>query len=192
MMVVAVLFAFGQVYTGARVEGPSMMPTFNKDYLTSPNKEDVVYYRAVDSYEYGDVVVARVEDNGTTKDIIKRVVGLPGDYIEIKKHSDGYYYLYRNAIRIEEDYIYNYAEMELSNWWFDRLTEGKGHITVGAREMFIMGDNRGNSKDSTQYGCFHYDNVLGVVDYVVDADEIPVVSMLLQLFLPILRPRTII
>jgi len=190
--VIVILFAFGCVYTGARVEGASMMPTFNKGYATHPEKEDVVYYRAVDSYEYGDIVVARVNDGGETKDIIKRVVGLPGDYIEIKKCSDGNYYLYRNAIKVEEDYILSYKDMEIANEWFDRLTGYTGHLTVGAREMFILGDNRGDSKDSTYYGCFHYDNILGVVDYVVDADEIPVVSMLFQLFLPVLRPRTIV
>ena len=175
-----IFMLFSLVYTGISITGPSMMPLINTDYRKYPSKEDIAYYREVDSYNYGDLVIASVVDDD--KEIIKRVIGLPGDYIEIKKSYDGCYYVYRNGYRIDEDYILDIRGMQASNDMFDRFCGG--HITVGAGQLFIMGDNRGDSKDSTYYGCFDYEDIFGRVDYLVDADEVPFVSIFLQLFFP--------
>jgi len=186
LAVIFIFIAFSRVYTGTYVKGPSMMPTINKDYLTAPTKEDIAYCRTVDNYDYGDIVIIKTEG----KEIIKRVVGRPGDYIEIKKYSDGKYYLYRNAERIVEDFIYDIDGMVVENEWLDITSDG--HLTVATNQLFVMGDNRGNSKDSTYYGCFNYSDISGRVDFLVEADENPFISIFLQMFFPIIRPNTIV
>ena len=188
VLIFCVFMLFSWVYTGISIKGPSMMPLINPDYRDNPSKEDIAYYREVDNYDYGDLVIASVADDN--KEIIKRVIGLPGDYIEIKKSADGFYYVYRNGFKIEEDYILSRHGMQSSNDLFDKHCEG--HITVGANQLFIMGDNRGDSKDSTYYGCFDYDDIAGRVDYLVEAGEVPFISMFLQLFFPIFKPSKIV
>jgi len=187
IIIFAEFMLFSCIYTGISIKGPSMMPLFNSKYYKNPEKEDVAYYRKVDNYNYGDLVIANTTEG---KQIIKRVVGLPGDYIEIKKASDGYFYLYRNMHKIEEDYILSKYGMTKENIIFDEHCGG--HITVGANQLFILGDNRGDSKDSTYYGCFNYKDIEGKVDYIVDADEIPFVSIFLQLYFPILKPSKLV
>lgn len=162
-----------------------MMPLINRDYNKYPTKEDIAYYTTVENYDYNDIVIIKVDD----KEIIKRVVGRPGDYIEIKKYADGKYYLYRNMERIVEDYILDIDGMVIEDEWLN-ITAG-GRLTVATNQVFVLGDNRGNSKDSTYYGCFDYKDIMGRVDFLVEADEIPFVSIFLQMFLPILRPNTI-
>ena len=187
VIVFCIFMLFSWVYTGISIKGPSMMPLINSDYRDNPTKEDIAYYRKVDSYEYGDLVIANGEEG---KQIIKRVIGLPGDYIEIKKASDGFHYVYRNGFKLEENYILSKYGMSASNELFDIYCGGR--ITVGASQLFIMGDNRGDSKDSTYYGCFDYSDIAGKVDYLIDADEMPFVSIFLQLFFPIFKPSKIV
>jgi signal peptidase I len=85
--------------------------------------------------ERGDVVVFHSElmgENGVTKNLIKRVIGVPGDTVEIKGGS-----VYVNGEAIREPYIkegFTSGEME--------------KITVPEDMLFLMGDNRQRSKDS--------------------------------------------
>ena len=177
--VFVVFIAFSQVYTGISISGSSMMPTLNKYYFENPNKEDIAYYVKADKFNYGDIVIVEMGD----KQIIKRVIGLPGDYIEIKKDVDSNYYVFRNGEKLVE--IYAQAGMAIQFETF--LLNHDGHLEVGTQELFVLGDNRGYSRDSSEYGCFDYSQILGRVDFVVEADEIPVVDLFIQLFFPIFR-----
>ena len=185
--VIAILFAFGCVYTGARVEGASMMPTFNKEHNTHPEKEDVVYYRATDSYDYGDIVVARVQENGVTKDIIKRVVGVGGDIIDIINTRENGYKLEINGKLIEESYLlidysldknlqngmettYVKFHIDLKNNFPDNFNSG-GKFVVPEGCIFALGDNRHESQDSTHYGAFELDSVIGKVERVRNSSQ---------------------
>lgn len=184
LFVVAVFLVFMQfssVYTGMAVRGPSMMPTFNSDYVDNPEKEDIVYYTPLENNDYqrGDIIIAKTYDN---KDIIKRVIGLPGDVITIKIDYD-YYYVFVNGVKLQEDYILSPYDMKITH---DKFRDYYGkEMVVPDNSLFVLGDNRGNSNDSTFYGCFDFSDVLGRVDYTVDAEEIPIVSLFIQLFLPI-------
>jgi signal peptidase I len=80
--------------------------------------------------ERGDIIVLRDPRNPET-DLIKRVIGLPGESIEI---LDGKVYI--NDHLLEEPYI----EQD----WHD----SKPKITIPPGEYFVMGDNRDNSLDS--------------------------------------------
>ena len=183
LFTIAVFFVFidfSSVYTGMAVRGPSMMPTYNPDYIENPEKEDIVYYTHLENNDYkrGDIIIAKASDE---KDIIKRVIGLPGDLIEIKYDTD-YYYVFVNGVKLEEDYILSQKDMAIEHDKFYHLFGWE--LVVPDNSLFILGDNRGNSNDSTFYGCFNYSDILGRVDYTVNAGDIPVVSLFIQLFLP--------
>ena len=100
-----------------------------------------------------DVVICRYPGRGDTN-FVKRVVGLPGDTIEIR---DGY--LYINGDRYEESYISDeYRSGRLNTF---------GPYTVPAGEYFVMGDHRNNSNDSRSQGTISRDMIIGHVRTVL-------------------------
>jgi signal peptidase I len=100
-----------------------------------------------------DVVICRYPGRGDTN-FVKRVVGLPGDTIEIR---DGY--LYINGDRYEEPYISDeYRSGRLNTF---------GPYTVPAGEYFVMGDHRNNSNDSRSQGPIERSMIIGHVRQVV-------------------------
>ncbi len=113
------------------VKGYSMYPTIDEyDYLIINR----IPYIA-DEPDYGDIVVFKTNQltiDGSEKDLIKRVIGLPGDIIEIEKGV-----VYRNGKALDEPYIYGGS------------TPGELDPTVVEEgKLFVMGDNRPNSLDS--------------------------------------------
>lgn len=115
------------------VVGDSMYPTYENG-----DRFFVIKDWLVGEYEYGDVVCADVE--GMT--IIKRVIGLPGDTIEIKDNA-----VYRNGEKVDES--------EYLNDGVKTTVKGIMHkFVVGDDQYFLLGDNRPNSQDSRYYGLF--------------------------------------
>ena len=100
-----------------------------------------------------DVVICRYPGRGDTN-FVKRVVGLPGDTIEIR---DGY--LYVNGDRYEEPYIRDEYRSGRMNTF--------GPYTVPAGEYFVMGDHRNNSNDSRSQGAISRDMIIGHVRTVL-------------------------
>lgn len=82
----------------------------------------------------GDVVVFRPPHKPHTA-FIKRVIGLPGDLLEIRRS-----HVYVNGRRLNEPYLHR-------AWHDDRAPE-----RVPAHMVFVMGDNRDNSNDSRVWG----------------------------------------
>ena len=85
--------------------------------------------------EFGDIVVCDsmlVDERGVSKNLIKRVIGLPGDVLSVKDGA-----VYRNGERLEEPYTK------------DGVTHGEmAQITVPEGSYFLLGDNRDVSMDS--------------------------------------------
>ena len=83
--------------------------------------------------------------NAPSKDYIKRVVGLPGDRVEIDRQG----ILYINGVPLYEPYI---AEPPLSEF---------APRTVPKDSLFVLGDNRNNSADSRYWGWMPLKNLKG-------------------------------
>lgn len=127
-----------------RVSGSSMVPTFeNGNYLIV----DKLSYKLSDP-KRDDVIIFRYP-NDQTKFFIKRIIGLPGETIDIAgsvititnpEHKDGF--------KLDEPYIKNPS---------DNTT----HFELKNDEYFVMGDNRNFSSDSRIWGAVKSDLVVG-------------------------------
>jgi len=109
-----------------------------------------------DAYKRGDVVVFTPPASRTsdTTPFIKRVIGLPGDKVEIK--DDGKVYV--NGVALDEPYTYKNAQgvneptvplNETTSW------------VVPAGNLFVMGDHRQKSDDSRDFGWIAESSVIG-------------------------------
>ncbi len=99
---------------------------------------------------------------------IKRVVGLPGDKVEIKYEPDGAAYVYINDKKYEEPYIqsvYEYPSCPKANADIFYLSDPQvmkcGPFNVPKDYYIMMGDNRGSSWDSRYWGPVHKDRFIG-------------------------------
>jgi len=122
----------------------SMSPTLHVNDRVLVNK---LSYR-FGEVERGDVVVFRAPRNESAKDLIKRVIGLPGDVVEVR---DGHMVL--NGRVLSEPYLQPGVQSE-------PLTSTSRWI-VGPGEYFVMGDNRGNSRDSRYFSPIDESLVIG-------------------------------
>ena len=107
----------------------------------------------------GDVLVFKypVEPD---RDFIKRVIGLPGETLELKEKK-----IYINGKPLDEPYVH-FLEEPRRNSEFSEVTssdvrENYGPVTVPPNQYFMMGDNRDNSADSRYWGFMPRDYVKG-------------------------------
>lgn len=180
LLYVCVVFCvFSNYFEAVAVKGRSMLPTYNTN-----GGEDTVYVHKGE-YGYGDIVIIDTQE----KAIIKRIVGLSGDRIEIKQ-VDGEYRLFRNDIMLDEEYIYNISG-NIST--YHNLLEYKSEnpdcfdgnvFVVGHNQVFALGDNRGESRDSSYYGAFDTSQISGKVYYKVDSKSNRALSLFVQIFFP--------
>lgn len=143
------LFLFQQYY----IDGPSMESTLRPQDRVLVNK---VSYRLHD-VNRGDVVVFdRVTSPDRHDDLIKRVIALPGERIEIRSCT-----VYIDGVRLEEPYLDPEA---LSRP--DPVSRCGSHTDVAATSVppemvFVMGDNRLQSFDSRDFGPIEIDKIRG-------------------------------
>jgi signal peptidase I len=96
----------------------------------------------------GQVIVFNPLDGGTIP-LIKRVIGVPGDTLEIAKGA-----VWVNGKRLEEPYVHSLSTS---------CSRYCGPMTLGSDMYFVMGDNRPNSQDSRSFGPVTGDRVIGRV-----------------------------
>ena len=122
-----------------RIEGQSMETNLHDGEFLIVNK--LLYY--IHPPQRGDVVVFHSPQN-PRKDFIKRVVGLPGEEVELidgEVHVDG--------VRLYETYI---SDQGGRSW---------GPEVIGEFEYFVLGDNRDNSSDSRSWGMLDGNAIIG-------------------------------
>ena len=100
-----------------------------------------------------DVVICRYPGRGDTN-FVKRVVGLPGDTVELREG-----YLYINNEKIDEPYIQD----EYRSGWLNTF----GPCTVPEGHFFVMGDHRNDSNDSRSQGPLPRNMIVGHVRSVL-------------------------
>jgi len=95
----------------------------------------------------GDIIVFKSPEQ-PDRDLIKRVIGLPGDRLELRRKK-----IYINGKPIDEPYV-QYLEPPSTDGppKTDDLREEYGPVTVPEHQYFMMGDNRDNSQDSRYWG----------------------------------------
>ena len=101
----------------------------------------------------GDVVVFRFPKDRSV-DYIKRVVGTPGDSIELREKT-----LFINGEKVDDPHAHHSSPVILRPDGSPRDTFGP--ITVPPGHYFVMGDNRDNSNDSRYWGFVNENDVLG-------------------------------
>ena len=149
-LVVALAFAF--------IILQFIKPTIVRENSMEPTLHDGDYiFLSRQSYTFGepkrgDIIVFHTElktETGSEKLLIKRIIGLPGDVIDIE---DGLVYL--NGELLEEDYIPAGGTMP---------HDAGSHFEVPEDSLFCLGDNRGVSKDSrySDVGYIKIDEVVG-------------------------------
>jgi len=129
------------LFEPVRVDGSSMSTTLSNGEVMFVTKPE---YLLGDPQRF-DVVICHYPGRGNTN-FVKRVVGLPGDTVEVKGG-----YLYVNGEQYDEPYITHRPDYTLSAY------------TVPEGQYFVLGDNRSNSNDSHLIGPIDRDMIKGHV-----------------------------
>ncbi|KIL51124.1 signal peptidase I [Jeotgalibacillus campisalis] len=144
LALVVVLLCRHFLFSPVMVKGISMEPTFED--------QNRVIISKISDIQAFDLIVF---DSPISSDQhIKRVIGLPGDEIEIKEDI-----LTINGIPYHEPYLEQNKEKLLFN---EPLT-GDFYLKVPENSLFVLGDNRRKSMDSREYGVISEEAVLGEV-----------------------------
>ena len=151
VLVVLMFLSVRIIMQNFRVEGPSMQPTLSTGEFLWVNK--AAYFRWNGQYvlggpQRGDIAVLRSPDTGEDLDLIKRIIGLPGDHVRIQRGE-----VYVNDQLLDEPYIRFQAT-------YNFPSDG-GQAIVPSGQYLVLGDNRPNSRDS-HFGWFvPADNLIG-------------------------------
>ncbi len=131
------------------VEGTSMLTTLHPSDRVLVNK---LSYRMHDPRRGDVVVLKRIESNAQERDLIKRVVALPGETIEYRDCQ-----LFIDGSLVKEPYLD--AQIVAAN----RCGADQPPVIVQPQHVFVMGDNRGGSLDSRDrtVGQVAYSNLIG-------------------------------
>ena len=97
----------------------------------------------------GNIITVHVDDEEIDP-LIKRIIALPGETIEIKGDD-----VYIDGEKLEEDYL-TFSDNTSQNGEYDGLK-----VTLADDEYFVMGDNRGNSYDCRALGPVKKDAIIG-------------------------------
>jgi len=144
LAVVVIVF----IYQPVKVEGTSMMPGLTDQERIFINK--YTYRLGTDSIEREDLVVFFFPLD-RSKSYIKRVIGLPGDTVQIE---DGTVYV--NGARLEEPYV--------PDGYRDHTSTASA--TVPTDSYFVLGDHRSSSNDSRAWGTVRRSDIYGKAVFV--------------------------
>ncbi len=133
-------FSINAISARIRVESVSMQPTLFAGNFVVVNK---LAYRFGEPSR-GDIIVFEYPPDPMQDPYIKRVIGLPGEQVQIR---DGKVII--DGIAIQEPYLVGDTQQEGEAW------------SIPEDSLFVMGDNRGNSSDSRSWGFVPLENVIG-------------------------------
>jgi signal peptidase I len=134
------------------IPSESMVPTLEKDDRVLVNK---LSYKLHD-VNRGDIVVFEAPQGAdpTVKDLVKRVIGLPGDTVGARGGK-----VFVNDKELREPYLPQGTRTDCASFKQDCFYEG----TIPKDHYWVMGDNRPSSKDSRFFGLIEKDDIVGRV-----------------------------
>lgn len=136
-----------------KVEGQSM------DY-TLANGERMLMWKLADIERFDVVVVQSPVESG--KMYVKRVIGLPGDTLEVKDDK-----LILNGQALDEPYLAQKQAEATNNFTKDFTLESiTGQTVIPEGKVFVMGDNRQNSLDGRGFGFIGFEDIVGEADMI--------------------------
>lgn len=139
IIIIVVILVRTFIATPVRVNGSSMYPTLKGNEIMLLNK--------LGHINRFDIVVLKID--GREDNLIKRIIGLPGETVEIKDND-----IYINDKKIEDKYGYG-------------VTYNIDKVTLKKDEYFILGDNRKISLDSRVFGTIHKDEIKGTTNFIM-------------------------
>lgn len=170
-MMALIVLSWVFIWVNVKVEGHSMDPT-----LAPSDRLFVLKVTPIDRF---DIVVAEENDAGTTKRVVKRVIGMPGDTLEYSNDTlkingevvdEPYLDDYEQAFqqdKLQGTYAYNtlFQELAQASPSFTANAEKKADFTVTVPEggYYLLGDDRIVSKDSRHVGSFDQEDIIGEV-----------------------------
>lgn len=155
------------------IPSSSMEPTLMKGDRFLVTKRDM----ATRAFEHGDLIVFRVPDNPQQR-WVKRIAGLPGDTVEMRH---GELLINGTALKREAVTDANQTEgQEQARPFYETNGERRYQVLIGQSdenadfptmtipddEFFVLGDYRGKSNDSRQFGLVSRANIVGVVQWI--------------------------
>lgn len=166
LLALLIFVAVRQVVLNFRVDGHSMDPNLHNGEMLLVNRRSyseinpaslINWIPGIDinGHDYepfggvnrGDIIVFN-PPNGD-KPYIKRIIGLEGDVISFQ---GGYVYI--NGVKLDEPYI----DGAITNC---PTSSCRIPVTVGPGQVYVLGDNRGNSEDSRYFGPFDINSIIG-------------------------------
>lgn len=145
-VITTLVFLVARVFVqNYQVDGPSMTPTLLSGQYILVNKADYFTHGP----QRGDVIVFKFPED-TSRDFVKRVIGVPGD--TVVTHANGAVSV--DGVTLNEPYVNDHINDNSKTW---RLQPG---------QYFVMGDNRGDSFDSRDWGPVPSSDILGKAEFV--------------------------
>ena len=139
IIIVVVVFIRTFIITPVKVNGTSMYPTLEGNEIMLLNKLGVI--------DRFDIVVLKLD--GDQNNLIKRIIGLPGETVEIKNNE-----IYINDELLDDPYGVG-------------VTYNIDPVTLGEDEYFILGDNRIVSLDSRIFGKIDRSEIKGTTNFIM-------------------------
>lgn len=143
ILAVVIFLLLQLVVRNFRIVGDSMFPTLESGQFMLVER---VTHRFSEPRR-GDIVIFEYP-RALQEDFVKRIIGLPGEMVEIQGGS-----VYINGVALVEPYIHGQRT----------LTYHPISLTLGDGEYFVMGDNRAASSDSRTWGPLPRQNIVGRV-----------------------------
>jgi len=182
-LIVAVLLALvirTFVVQAFKIPSGSMLPTLQIGDHILVNK----FMYSFRPIQRGDIIVFKFPQD-ETRDFIKRVIGLPGETVEIRGKR-----VLINGVPLQEPYAV-YSDGPFAHGG-DR--DQLGPLVIPAGQLFMMGDNRDHSMDSRVWGFLDARKIKGkafIVYFSIRSEEIPYASVLRSVLYVVTHPLVI-